>query len=544
MVLTARSVMKKFLIFCTLVLLSTGTTIAADTITANSGAGDNATYTGVPIADNNTISVALQSVMILALKNNLDIQFASLQPQIAETDITRQEAAFDTLLSSQFTKYYENKPVGNTLAGSNSSPEMWQERYDFDATLQKKFTLGTQAQLQLHGQQYESSLPFQGLKPQYSGELVLSITQPLLRDFGIDINKSMISIANLNSDISVNQFKKQVMDVLYQIEAYYWDLTFRLRDLKSKKKSMTRAEDLLREFKIRIEAGTLAPIEIYQAKAEVALRREDVIVAESNVKKAEDNIKAALNLYNDEKYWDTVIIPADAPYTENEPPELIKNIKIALENRPDFKEARLNIQASNINVKYTKNQTLPRIDFIGSLGTYGLAGRPQKTGTFLPKAFSNPSPWTGHWNDVYDSMTDGDFYSYSFGLKLEFPLENRLAKSQYSKARVQAAQAITSLKNRENIIINEVRAAIRLINTSNKVIETALASLYLSKEKLKAEEKKYKVGMSTTHDLLEFQEELAKAESTLAYAQTEHAKSIANLQRVTGVLIEAKGLAL
>ncbi len=139
-------------------------------------------------------------------------------------------------------------------------------------------------------------------------------------------------------------------------------------------------------------------------------------------------------------------------------------------------------------------------------------------------------------------MTDGDFYSYSFGLKLEFPLENRLAKSQYSKARVQAAQAITSLKNRENIIINEVRAAIRLINTSNKVIETAIASLDLAREKLKAEEKKYKVGMSTTHDLLEFQEDLAKAESTLAYAQTEHAKSIANLQRVTGVLVEAKGL--
>jgi outer membrane protein TolC len=130
------------------------------------------------------------------------------------------------------------------------------------------------------------------------------------------------------------------------------------------------------------------------------------------------------------------------------------------------------------------------------------------------------------------------------GIKIEFPLENRLARSQYARAKIQATQAVTSLKNAENLIINDVRDAIRRLETSLKVIDAAVASLKFSQEKLKAEEKKYKVGMSTAHDVLEFQEELARAESTLTYAQTEYSKSIANLSIAMGVLIEDKGLTL
>jgi outer membrane protein TolC len=141
-------------------------------------------------------------------------------------------------------------------------------------------------------------------------------------------------------------------------------------------------------------------------------------------------------------------------------------------------------------------------------------------------------------------MTDGDYYKYSVGVKIEFPLENRLAKSQYSRAKIQKMQSITNIKNTENIIIKEVRDAVRKFNTTKEVIASATASLRLTNEKLKAEEKKYEVGMSTTHDVLEFQDDLAEAESTLAFAQTEHAKAAANLARTKGVLLEEKGLSL
>jgi outer membrane protein TolC len=318
---------------------------------------------------------------------------------------------------------------------------------------------------------------------------------------------------------------------------------FRIEDLSSKRKSLQSAEDLEREFKIKIEAGALAPIEIYQAKAEVALRKQDVIVAESLVKRSEDELKAGLNLYEDETYWNVSLIPTDKPEIGIIDDNLPEIIAVALEKRPDFKQAKLNLQASNIEVKYTKNQTLPRIDFVGSVGTTGLAGRPQDSGGMFGGE-GEPSPWDGHWDDVYNSMTDGDYYKYSVGVKIEFPLENRLAKSQYSRAKIQKMQSITNIKNTENIIIKEVRDAVRKFNTTKEVIASATASLRLTNEKLKAEEKKYEVGMSTTHDVLEFQDDLADAESTLAFAQTEHQKAAANLARTKGVLLEEKGLSL
>ena len=141
-------------------------------------------------------------------------------------------------------------------------------------------------------------------------------------------------------------------------------------------------------------------------------------------------------------------------------------------------------------------------------------------------------------------MRDMDYYSYQIGVRLEFPLENRLARSQNTRARIQVAQAEIDLQSVENTIINEVREAIRFVETSRRVIDSSSATLTFTQEKLKAEEKKYEVGMSTAFAVLEYQSDLADAESKLAYAYSEHRKSLTNLLRVMGTLLEEKGLVL
>lgn len=502
---------------------------------------DNATFA---ITDNE-IALSLESVLIHALKNNLDITFAATQPQAAATDITREKGAFDTLFSTQFTKYWERQQVGSALTGSNASADIYQEQTNLDMGLSKKFTPGTMAELKMLHRETQTDMPFQGLMPEYYGELMLSLTQPLLRDFGISVGTSKIRIASLNRDVSELDFHKTVMDILVAIESHYWALYDRREDLLAKQKSLQRARDLQREFKIRIEAGTLAPIEIYQADAEVALRTQNVIVAESAVKKAQDDLKAALNLYDDERYWNVAIRPLDEPRQDRIQPDLIRSVQTALQKRPDFQAAKLGLQASNIQVKYSKNQTLPRVDLIGSIATTGLSGRPRDTsGVFGPFYRSDPSPWDGHWDGVWDGLGDDEYYNYTIGIKIEIPLENRLAKSQYARARVQKSQSLINLKNKENTIINEVRDAIRKVTDSQKVLDAAMATLKLAREKLTAEERKFSVGMSTTFDLLQMQEDLAEAESSLANARAVHAQSIANFARVKGVLLEEKGLTL
>jgi outer membrane protein TolC len=494
--------------------------------------------------EGNQVSLGLKNALMLGLKNNLDIAFQSYNPQIAATGIPRAESEYDTLLKTDFNKQRSRQQVGNLLSGG-SSPTTNQEYWNFNNSVQKKFTPGTAAELRLTNQQYNTDLSFQGLVPQYKSELVLALTQPLLKDFGIDIGTSRIRIASLNQQMSEEQFRDAVQNTLYRIELFYWNLYYQNEDLSSKQISLKLAEDLRREIKIKIDAGTLAPIEIYQAEQNVAARQEDIIVSKRRVQDAEDFLKAALNLYEKEKYWNVSIVPLDKPDLTVVHPNADECIKVALEKRPDFIKTKLDLKASNIQVKYTKNKTLPRIDLVGSIGTSGIAGRPQTaSGIFGPGTTVQKSPWSGHWDDVYDSLGSGNYYSYLIGLKLEIPLENKLAKSDYAQAKLQQAQAVTEIKYKEVLIINEVRDAVREVETIIQRLATARAILKFSQETLAAEKKKYDVGMSTERNVLDFQDRLQKAMSNLALTESDYSRAVTNLLKVQGILVEEKGLTM
>lgn len=495
---------------------------------------------GMDFIEDNTAKLPLRSVIFLALKNNLQIAFESLGPDVSETDISREQSIYDPNVSLQFGKSRRVTQTGNFLSGAGE-PSIYQQSWDLQVDVMKKFVSGTSAELKWDSSDSTTDFLFQALVPEYRSELNLSLTQPLLKDFGIDVGKSMIKIASLNFKISQDQFKNRVIDILHEINRLYWNLYFQMKDYEARQQSLKLAEDLLREFKIKIEAGTLAPIEIYQAEAEVATRKEDLIIAGDLLKDTEDALKTALNFYEKEQYWDLAIVPVDEPRFIAVKEDLMEGLQVAFQHRPDYNQARMDIEAKNIMVKYTKNQVLPRVDLFGTIGTMGLGGRGN------PDAFdfigggsgvSDPSSFSTHWDDVADNMATGDYYNYTIGIKIEFPLGNRFAKSQYSRAKVEALRAATYLKDLENNVINDVRMAIRQVATDFERIQAAKASLKLSVEKLKAEEKKYEVGLATTHDLLEFQEDLARAKSREALALADYEKDLASLARAKGLLLE------
>ena len=487
----------------------------------------------------NIIELPLKSVIFLALKNNLQIAFESLGPNVSETDIVREESVYDPNVSLQFGKDRRVTQAGNFLAGAGE-PSIYQQSWDLEVDVMKKFVTGTSAELKWNSSDSKTDFLFQALVPEYRSELNLSLTQPLLKDFGIDVGKSMIKIASLNFKISQDQFKNRVIDILHEINRLYWSLYFQMKDYEAREHSLKLAEDLLREFKIKIEAGTLAPIEIYQAEAEVATRKEDLIIALDLLRDTEDTLKTALSFYEKEQYWDLAIIPVDEPRSTAVKEDLMESLKVAFQYRPDYNQAKMDIEARKIMVKYTKNQVLPRVDLFGTIGTMGLGGRGNPDAIDFAGGGNAEAArsFSTHWDDVADHMASGDFYNYTIGLKIEFPLGNRFAKSQYSRAKVEALRAATYLKDLENNVINDVRMAIRQVATDFERIQAAKASLRLSVEKLKAEEKKYAVGLSTAHDLLEFQQDLARAKSREARSLADYEKDLTSLARAKGVLLD------
>ena len=498
------------------------------------------------LVEGNVIKLPLQSVIFLALKNNLQIAFQSLAPDIVETEIMREESFYDPDFSLQYGKTRSVQQVGNFLTGAGAD-SVYQQAWDLKMGVMKQFVTGTSAELKWNATDSKTDFTFQQLVPQYKSDLTLNLTQPLLKDFGIEIGESMIKIANLNFEISQYEFKNQVMEILNGIEKSYWSLYFQIKDYEARQKSLKAAEDLLREFKIRIDAGTLAPIEIYQAEAEVAERKQDLIVAADLVKDTEDRLKTSLNFYDKQEYWDVEIIPAADPRSGPITVDFTQSLQEAFTYRPDYIQAKMDIEARNIMVKYTKNQTLPRVDLFGTLGTMGLAGRGNPDAASIGGGGGiggRKNLADTRWNDVADSMASGDYYNYAAGVKIQFPFGNRFAKSQYSRAKLESARAATLLKDVENNVINDVRGAVRQIDTDIKRIEAARATMRLADERLKAEQKKYAVGLSTTHDLLEFQDELAKAESRYAFAKAAYEQNLADLAKVKGTLLESHNITI
>ena len=491
------------------------------------------------VITDNTIKLPLKSVIVLALKNNLQIAFQSLEPSLIETNIMREESVYDFNFSTQVGKSRRVTQTANLLSGAGED-SVWQQSWDMSMDITKQFVTGTSAELKWVSSSSRTDFLFQGLVPEYQSELNLSLVQPLLKDMGIDIGKSMIKVANLNYEISQQEFKKRVMDILYQIETLYWNIFFQMKDLEAREKALEAAQALERDFRLRIDAGTLAPIEIYQAEATVAERKQDLIVARDLLKDTQDDLKSALNFFQKSTYWDVELIPADEPRTELVKEDLMESIKEAFAYRPDYNQAKMDIESRDIMVKYTKNQTLPRVDIFGTVGTMGLGGRGNEdifdfTGGGNSTAVSEFS--TG-WSDVWDNMGTTDFYNYTIGLKIEFPIGNRFAKSQYSKAKIDAARAATYLKDIENIVITEVKEAVRQVNTDYEKIGAAQKSLRSSQEKLDAEEIKFDVGLSTTRNVLDFQDDLARAASRYALSLSQYEKSLANLARTKGVMLD------
>lgn len=509
-------------------------TFSPDLVSAQDTVGEEINF-----IEGNTIKLPLKSVIFLALKNNLQIAFESLGPDVSETDIAREESVYDPNVSLKFGKSRRVTQTGNFLAGAGET-SIYQQSWDLEVGVMKKFVSGTSAELKWDSSDSKTDFLFQALVPEYRSELNLSLTQPLLKDFGIDVGKSMIKIASLNFKISQDQFKNRVIDILHEINRLYWSLYFQMKDYEAREHSLKLAEDLLREFKIKIEAGTLAPIEIYQAEAEVATRKEDLIIALDLLRDTEDTLKTALSFYEKEQYWDLAIIPVDEPRSTAVKEDLMESLKVAFQYRPDYNQAKMDIEARKIMVKYTKNQVLPRVDLFGTIGTMGLGGRGNPDAIDFAGGGNAEAArsFSTHWDDVADHMASGDFYNYTIGLKIEFPLGNRFAKSQYSRAKVEALRAATYLKDLENNVINDVRMAIRQVATDFERIQAAKASLRLSVEKLKAEEKKYAVGLSTAHDLLEFQQDLARAKSREARSLADYEKDLTSLARAKGVLLD------
>lgn len=467
------------------------------------------------IEANEPLPLTLRETVERVLKNNISIAVQSYTSKVSEQFIFDKEADFDPTVDFEFTVGEETRLRASTLANAKTRDQ----NYNWNFSVAQKFVTGGDYELSIDNNRNLTNSRFVNLNPVYSSNVLLSLTQPLLKDFGIDLNKREIYIAKNDQKISDYQFTEKVIDTLTEAENIYWDLVFSIEDLKVKQTSLQRARDLEKQVKAQVEVGTLAELEILQAKSEVASRDEQLLNAQNLIEDNEDSLKNILSLSFDSEEGLKKVIPADSPvFNPKHESSLEDVLKTALTHRPDLLAKKKELESRNIEAKFNENQMLPTLDLVGSLGLNGLSGE--------------SSTKDGGYYDALNETVSTEYRLWQFGINLSYPIGNRAAKSRLAAKRLEVAQLLLDIKDLEQSIVVEVREAHRQIETDIKRVQATRIAQKLAEEKLNAEEKKFEVGLSTSFNVLEFQEDLAEEQSKSIKAVIDYNKSRNRLNQV------------
>ena len=470
------------------------------------------------------LNLTLKDSIIFALQNNYEIRIAKIDPKIKEKDITVAKSEYDPTLKvtgeTEDSETPSNSQLQVGLGGQLA--DFRQDRNTLNATAEKLLETGATFTLAFTlEQQFLDPSPFAFFNPFATSSIEAKITQPLLKNAGIFYNRSDIYIARNDKKRSILELKETAIEVINSVQKAYWELVKAIEELRVKRKSLERAEDLLKKNKIQVEVGTLAPIEVLVAEDGVASQLEGVIVAENNILDREDDLKKVINLGDNPVLSDVSIVPLDRASLEIRDVSIAESIKIALENRPEVFEQDLDIENARIKVKQQKNQLLPKLDFEAGIRYNGLNAN---KGNAIDSAFSQ------------------DFQSEFFGVSLEVPLGNREARSNYSKAKLEERQTVFNTRKVEQEIVVEVRKAVRQVKTNVERIKASKKAEELARARLEAEEKKFNVGRSTSLEIIRAQEDLAVSEGRATNAMVDYQISLGIMDAALGTILEKNNI--
>jgi outer membrane protein len=464
---------------------------------------------GAITRDDTVERVSLKEAIAIALENNPGIAARRLEPVAASADVLAAQAKFDPVLDGGASWGHSVTPNSSALAGT---PALIESNREIDLGLGKLLRSGASLRADLLTNRYTSNAAFQSLSPQYSPELRFSLTQPLLRDFGLDFAYLVVKVADATAAAAVHQYEADLAEFVQAVIETYWNVVGARESVEVQREALALATRTVEENQARVRVGLIAPVAVLEAQAEAKARETDLIVAENVLKTTQQRL-AQLAFYRPAQ----TVVPRMLEPTDEvvvTPIKVDENAALAraLDERPEVLASALGVQARQYSERAARNALLPRLDFVGSYGLAGLSGHSQPVtfgGTTAP-----PSVFAGSEGDAYDVLTSGNYDHYTVGLRFQVPLSNAHAKSEYATSRIRREQA--ELQHRELLsqVTLEVRDTTAAVLDSKKAIETSRVARELAEENLRNQQKRHEVGIATTKDLLDFQTRLTQARST------------------------------
>src|SRR5713101_6165234 len=517
------------------------------------------------------LRISLQDAIDLALQNNLDIAIQRYAPWLAEANILRTLGGgasrgaltalgnvpaqnFDPLFTSTLGMDDRTFPVNNPLtAGTGTGVASTFSVLNTHATVgnfqyAQGFHTGTSFSAAFNNTRGSSSSTVNFFNPFTNSSLTFTANQQLLNGFGLLPNERNIRIARLNKNLADETFQQQVITTVTAVSNAYWELAFARGNVDVAQHQIELANKLYSDNKKQVDIGTLAPLEIVQAEAQVATANQSLILAQTTL--LQDQL-TLLNLISKDPTSSALrtieIIPTDT--ADVAPPEVEKisledAIKEAITKRPDVLQSGTTLKADDINVRATKNALLPVLNLSGEYATQGLAGVNHPctpSGTFCT---SPPPQITSGLSTSLGDMFTGVYPEFNAGFTLTIPIRNRQAQSDNVTALLTTRQDETRYRQVVNNVAIDVHNTQIVLEQARVTLQAAAKTRDLDQQTLDAEQKKYQLGASTLFNIVSDQNTLASAASAEVRARINLAEAKVNFDRAMGRTLEVYNITI
>ena len=478
-----------------------------------------------------SVELTLANIRALALENNLDLKIAEIDPKIAATQVSEEEAKFDDLIFAKakygsknmpsqnldvvkFTPTTENGLLKNEVDKLTAIPQLTQV-LEMEAGIVIPLRTGAKVTL---SSPFDEKKQFKGVpSAQYQNALRFSVSQPLLRDGGIDTNVAGIRIAKYEQQIIDVKTRLQSIRVLASIERAYWSIYMAWGELDVRRQQYENASDNLAMVKKRVANGLTAAVEINRAEIGVAERRESLITANTTLKIRQRQLKLLLNDTNLSVDSLILIVPKTSPTLLHFDFDRNELVQKALTGRLELLELELKLAADLTKIDYLKNQTLPMfmLDY-----NYGSLGRDTQS---LDSAFTQ--------------TLEGNYSDWSVGMRMEIPLSNELRKSKLERAVQERLQRLSTQQLRELNVKREIYDALDTTEQNWQRILAARQNVILAGLNYDAELKQFREGLRTMTEVLETLTRLGDAQLREVRAISDYQVSLVDLAFATGTLL-------
>jgi outer membrane protein TolC len=483
------------------------------------------------------VQVSVDDAVKMALENNLGIRAERLSPQLQALAIAQTRANYAPLLFTNATKNSNSNPPQNFLAGN-----------DFVTNAGFRSNAGVAQTLKWGGGSYQASLdgsrnttsdPTDPFNPRLSSNFSFNFTQPLLRNFTIDQTRQQLLLGQKQQEIVDLQLTQQLTQTSRAVRSAYYDLVGALGQLKVAQQSLDLAKESLKNNEKRVEVGTIPPIDIVEAQAEVSRNEEAVIVNEAQVKSLEDALRTLIMNPSQPDFWTTHLVPSEQPVLTPTTVDVEAAIRNALDKRTDLAQARRQMDQTDITMRFARNQKLPTVNAVVNYGLAGVAGTrtlyDTSAGFPVPNGFAQRS-----FGDALRDIFGNEFKTWSLQLQVSYPLGTSAADAGLAQARVQREQEVTSLRALELQVTAQVRDAARQVETSLKRVEATRNARQFSQQRYDAEQKRINVGLSTTFQLFQAQRDLASAQLAELNSVIFYNRALVNFEAVQVVPLNGR----